>query len=138
MAELAGSQTHANLAEAFSAESQSNQRYLWFAQQADVDGHPDIARLFRSISEGGTTTAHGHLEYLAEVGDPASGLPIGETADNLRSALETETRRSTQSYPNFAATARAEGFGEIADWFDTIANLDSELATKLTDGVESI
>lgn len=136
MAELAGSQTHANLADAFSAESQSNRRYLWFAEQADVEGRPDTARLFRALAEGGTTTAHGHLEYLAEIGDPTSGLPIGDTDDNVRAAIENETQRSAQSYPGFAATARAEGFTEIADWFDTIGHLDAELTAKLADGVE--
>jgi rubrerythrin len=136
MAELAGSQTHANLADAFSAESQSNQRYVWFAEQADVEGRPDMARLFRALAEGGTTTAHGHLEYLAQIGDPASGFPIGDTDDNLRAAIENEKRRSAQSYPDFAGTARAEGFTEVADWFDTIANLDSELTTKLAEGLE--
>lgn len=137
MAEFAGSQTHLNLAEAFSTESQSNRRYLWFAEQADVEGRPDTARLFRALAEGGTTSAYGHLEYLAEVGDPTSGLPIGDTDDNVRAAIENETRRSMQAYPDFATTARVEGFGEIADWFDTTASLDSELVAKLSDGVEN-
>ena len=77
MPDLNGTKTHENLSEAFAGESQANRRYLWFAQKADIEGYPDAAALFRSVAEGETGHAHGHLEYLAEVGDPASGEPIG-------------------------------------------------------------
>ncbi len=70
---LEGTKTHENLKEAFAGESQANRRYLWFAQKADVEGYPDTAALFRSVAEGETGHAHGHLEYLAEVGDPVDG-----------------------------------------------------------------
>ena len=99
MAELAGSKTHENLTEAFAGESQANRRYLWFAQKADVEGYPDVAALFRSVAEGETGHAHGHLEYLAVVGDPASGEPIGDTEDNLKAAIAGETYEYTEMYP---------------------------------------
>src|SRR5437764_15493666 len=76
MAQLKGSKTHENLKSAFAGESQANRRYLYFAKQADVEGRPDIAGLFRDTAEGETGHAHGHLEYLQEVGDPATGEPI--------------------------------------------------------------
>ena len=88
---LNGTKTHENLKEAFAAESQANRRYLWFAQKADVEGYPEAAALFRSVAEGETGHAHGHLEYLATVGDPATGEPIGDTEDNFRSAVAGET-----------------------------------------------
>ena len=69
MPDLDGTKTHENLKEAFAGESQANRRYLWFAQKADIEGYPDAAALFRSVAEGETGHAHGHLEYLAEVGD---------------------------------------------------------------------
>ncbi|HND28632.1 MAG TPA: rubrerythrin family protein, partial [Myxococcota bacterium] len=77
MSKLAGTQTHNNLKAAFAGESQANRRYLYFAKIADVEGHPDVAGLFRDTAEGETGHAHGHLDYLKQVGDPATGLPIG-------------------------------------------------------------
>ena len=79
---LKGSKTEANLKDAFAGESQANRRYLYFAAKADVEGYNDVAAVFRSTAEGETGHAHGHLEYLEEVGDPATGLPIGSTANN--------------------------------------------------------
>src|SRR3546814_1785294 len=72
--------------------------------------------LFRSE----TGHAHGHLQYLEEVGDPATGEPIGDTTLNLRSAIAGETHEYTDMYPGMARTAREEGFDEIADWFETL------------------
>ena len=80
---LSGSKTEQNLKDAFAGESQANRRYLYFAQKADVEGYNDVAAVFRSTAEGETGHAHGHLEFLEEVGDPATGLPIGNTQLNL-------------------------------------------------------
>jgi rubrerythrin len=74
MASLSGTKTWENLKEAFAGESQANRRYLYFAQKADVEGYNDVAAVFRSTAEGETGHAHGHLEFLEEVGDPATGL----------------------------------------------------------------
>src|SRR5688572_31909383 len=117
MAELKGSKTHANLKEAFAGESQANRRYLYFAKKADVEGYPDVAGLFRDVAEGETGHAHGHLEFLEEVGDPATGEPIGDTTKNLKASIAGETHEYTDMYPGMARTARQEGFDEIADWF---------------------
>src|SRR5277367_3619120 len=83
---LKGTKTEDNLKAAFAGESQANRRYLYFAQKADVQGHNDVSALFRSTAEGETGHAFGHMEYLEEVGDPATGHKIGDTADNLASA----------------------------------------------------
>ena len=69
---LSGSKTEENLKAAFAGESQANRRYLYFAQKADVEGYNDVATVFRSTAEGETGHAHGHLEFLEEVGDPAT------------------------------------------------------------------
>src|SRR5205085_4713373 len=95
MAALKGSKTEENLKAAFAGESQANRRYLYFAQKADVEGYNDVASVFRSTAEGETGHAHGHLEYLEEVGDPATGKPIGGTSDNLRAAIAGETHEYT-------------------------------------------
>ena len=84
---LKGSKTEKNLKDAFAGESQANRRYLYFAAKADVEGFNDVSTVFRSTAEGETGHAHGHLEYLEAVGDPATGLPIGETKLNLKAAI---------------------------------------------------
>src|SRR4051812_25339520 len=70
---LASSKTLDNLKAAFAGESQANRRYLYFAQKADVEGYNDVAAVFRSTAEGETGHAHGHLEFMEAVGDPATG-----------------------------------------------------------------
>src|SRR5277367_2135623 len=117
MASLKGSKTEENLKAAFGGESMANRRYLYFAQKADVEGYNDTAAVFRSTAEGETGHAHGHLEYLAETGDPATGKPIGSTDKNLAAAIHGETHEYTDMYPGMARTAREEGYDEIADWF---------------------
>ena len=77
---LKGSQTEENLKAAFAGESQANRRYLYFAQKADIEGYNDVAAVFRSTAEGEPGHAHGHLEFMEEVGDPATGEPIGTTS----------------------------------------------------------
>ena len=121
MPDLEGSKTHENLKEAFAGESQANRRYLYFAQKADVEGYPDVAALFRSVAEGETGHAFGHFDFLAEVGDPVTGVAVGATDDNLKSAVAGETYEYTEMYPGFARTARDEGFEEIAEWLETLA-----------------
>src|SRR4051795_5263332 len=96
---LAGTKTHDNLKAAFAGESQANRRYLYFARLADIEGHPDIAGLFRDTAEGETGHAHGHLEYIKQIGDPATGLPIGPTTSNLKASIAGETHEYTDMYP---------------------------------------
>jgi rubrerythrin len=128
--ELKESKTAQNLKDAFAGESQANRRYLYFAQKADIEGAPDVAAVFRSTAEGETGHAHGHLEYLEAVGDPATGEKMGETEDNLKSAIAGETHEYTDMYPGMARTAREEGFEEIADWFETLAKAEKSHAGK--------
>ena len=137
MPDLKGSKTHHNLKEAFAAESQANRRYLYFAQKADVEGYPDVSALFRSVAEGETGHAFGHFDYLATVGDPVTGEPVGSTEDNLRSAIAGETYEYTEMYPGFARTARDEGFTEIAEWFETLARAEKSHAGRFQQGLDS-
>ena len=138
MAELKGSKTEENLKAAFAAESQANRRYLYFAQKADIEGYPDVSALFRSIAEGETGHAFGHLDFLAATGDPVTGEPIGATEDNLRSAIVSETYEYTEMYPGFARTARDEGFVEVAEWLETLARAEKSHALRFAQGLESI
>ncbi len=135
---LAGSKTEQNLKDAFAGESQANRRYLYFAQKADIEGYNDVAAVFRSTAEGETGHAHGHLEFLEETGDPATGEPIGSTEDNLKSAIAGETHEYTDMYPGMAKSAREEGFDEIADWFETLAKAEKSHAGKFQKTLESM
>ncbi len=135
---LNGTKTHQNLKDAFAGESQANRRYLYFANKADVEGQNDVAALFRSTAEGETGHAHGHLDYLALVGDPATGMKIGETVDNLKSAVAGETHEYTDMYPGMAKSAREEGFDEIADWFETLAKAERSHANRFQRALDEI
>lgn len=135
---LKGSKTETNLKEAFAGESQANRRYLYFAAKADVEGYNDVAAVFRSTAEGETGHAHGHLEHLEEVGDPATGLPIGATKQNLAAAIAGETHEYTDMYPGMAKTARDEDFEEIADWFETLAKAERSHANRFQKALDTL
>ena len=135
---LNGTKTHQNLKDAFAGESQANRRYLYFAKQADVEGYPEVASNFRETAEGETGHAHGHLDYIKEVGDPATGLPIGDSTDNLKAAVAGETDEYTDMYPGMAKTARGEGFDEIADWFETLAKAEKSHAGRFQKALDTL
>jgi rubrerythrin len=138
MSTLKGSKTEKNLKDAFAGESQANRRYLYFAQKADVEGHNDTAAVFRSTAEGETGHAHGHLEYLEAVGDPATGLPIGKTVDNLAASIAGETHEYTDMYPSMARAAREEGFEEIGEWFETLAKAEKSHAGRFQKALDEL
>ena len=135
---LNGTKTHENLKAAFAGESQANRRYLYFAQKADVEGFNDVAAVFRSTAEGETGHAHGHLEYLEAVGDPATGLPIGPTQLNLKASIAGETHEYTDMYPGMAKAARDEGFEEVADWFETLAKAERSHANRFQKALDTL
>ena len=138
MPALQGTKTEQNLKDAFAGESHANRRYLYFAQKADIEGYNDVAAVFRSTAEGETGHAHGHLEFLEETGDPATGLPIGPTGENLKAAVAGETHEYTDMYPGMAKSAREEGFDEIADWFETLAKAEKSHAGRFQKAIDSL
>ena len=94
------SNTEQNLLEAFAGESQANRKYLAFSKQADKEGHPQVARLFRAAAEAETVHAHAHLRALGA---------IHGTEENLREAVGGETHEFKEMYPGMIETAQAEG-----------------------------
>lgn len=135
---LKGSKTEQSLKDAFAGESMANRRYLYFAAKADVEGYNDVSAVFRSTAEGETGHAHGHLEYLEECGDPATGLPFGETAANLKTAVAGETHEYSDMYSGMAKAAREEDFEEIADWFETLAKAERSHANRFQKALDSL
>ncbi|MGB9773587.1 MAG: rubrerythrin family protein [Bacteroidota bacterium] len=135
---LKGTKTFENLKAGFAGESQANRRYLYFARQADVEGYPDVAGVFRDTAEGETGHAFGHFDFLKEVGDPVTNEPVADTRANLKSAIAGETYEYTEMYPGFAKVAREEGFAEIAEWFETLARAEKSHAGRFTKALESL
>ena len=135
---LSDSKTIENLKAAFAGESQANRRYLYFASKADVEGFNDAAAVFRSTAEGERGHADGHLEYLEECGDPATGEPFGDTVSNLKTAIAGETHEYTDMYPGMAKKAREEGFDEIADWFETLAKAERSHANRFQKALDDV
>ena len=138
MPKLADTKTHENLKHAFIAESQANRRYMYFARRADIEGYPEIGGLFRDTSEAETGHAFGHMDFLKEVGDPVTGVAIGDTEKNLKAAVAGETYEYTQMYPGFAKQAREEGFSEVAEWFETLAKAEKSHAGRFAKGLQQV
>jgi rubrerythrin len=138
MSELKGSKTHQNLKDAFAGESQANRRYLYFARQADIEGYPDVGGLFRDTAEAETGHAHGHLDFLKPVGDPATDKPIGSTDQNLAAAVAGETYEYTEMYPGMAKSARDEKFDDVAEWFETLAKAEKSHAGRFQSALDSL
>jgi rubrerythrin len=112
MSDLRNSKTEKNLQEAFAGESQANRKYLAFAKKAEVEGHPQVAKLFRAAAEAETVHAHAHLRALGG---------IGSTEANLREAIGGETHEFTEMYPQMIREATSEGFADALRSF-TYAN----------------
>ncbi|AUG54754.1 rubrerythrin family protein [Thalassospira marina] len=127
---LKGTRTEQNLRSAFAAEAAGNRRYLYFAQQADIEGLTQLADLFRSAAEAETGHAFGHLEFLEQCGDPQTGLPFGNSRSNLRAALQSEREECANSYPEMARVAREEGLEDIAAWFETLGRVEKQHADR--------
>ena len=138
MPDLEGTKTVQNLKDAFAGESQANRRYLYFAKSADIEGYPDVAGLFRDTAEGETGHAHGHLDYLKDVGDPATDLPIGDVEEMLAAAVAGVTLEYTDMYPGRAMAAREENFTEIADWFETLAKAERSHAGRFQSALDDM
>ena len=94
------SKTEKNLMDAFAGESQANRKYLAFAKQADKEGLPQVAKLFRAAAEAETIHAHAHLRNAGKIGD---------TTANLKATIEGETYEFTKMYPEMIADAKEEG-----------------------------
>jgi rubrerythrin len=99
MADVKGTQSEKDLLAAFAGESQANRKYLAFAKQADKEGYPQVAKLFRAAAEAETVHAHNHLRTLAG---------IKGTADNLKEAISGETHEFKEMYPEMIKHAQEE------------------------------
>jgi rubrerythrin len=112
------------LMEAFAGESQANRRYLAFAQQAEKEGYPQVAKLFRAAAEAETVHAHAHLRALKGV---------RSTVENLKEAISGETHEFNIMYPEMIAAAKDEGHREAERSFkyaNEVENVHADLYKK--------
>ncbi|WP_330460374.1 rubrerythrin family protein [Streptomyces sp. NBC_00820] len=126
---------HAKLA----TEALTVQRYTYFAQIAEIEGHTETAKLFRELAASVACVAHGHLDVLRD------RLPqtLGDTALNLASSLSEALRDAEGTYPDLTADAFEEGQIDVASWLTTagalkkahVAKLDAALR-ELTDSAD--
>ncbi|MDR1874753.1 MAG: rubrerythrin family protein, partial [Synergistaceae bacterium] len=93
------SKTMEDLAGGFAGESQANRKYAAFAEQAEKEGYPGVAKMFRAIASAETIHALSHFRAMGGVKD---------TAANLKAALEGETYEFTTMYPGFIKDAELE------------------------------
>ncbi len=105
------SKTHDNLMAAFAGESQANRKYLAFADAADKEGLPAVAKLFRAAAAAETIHAHAHLRLAGH---------IGNTEENLKTAIEGESYEFTSMYPDMIKDAEAEGETAIAKYLSHV------------------
>jgi rubrerythrin len=113
--------TEQNLQEAFAGESQANRKYLAFAKQADKEGYPQAAKLFRAAAEAETVHAHAHLKALGG---------INSTVENLKAAISGETHEFKSMYPGMIEDAKKEG-NKAAEKSFVLANAVEEVHAGL-------
>ena len=122
-----GPKSEKNLADAFAGESQANRKYLAFAKQADAEGYPQVARLFRAAAEAETVHALAHLKALGG---------IKTTKENLQEAIGGETHEYKEMYPPMIEDAKAEGATDALRSFtyaNTVEKTHAELYQKAAD-----
>ena len=100
--------TMENLKAAFAGESQANRKYLAYAEKADAEGKPGVAKVFRAAAAAETIHAHAHLRLMKG---------IGTTEENLKDAIEGETYEFKSMYPDMMKDAEAEGENAILRYF---------------------
>lgn len=122
---LKGTQTEKNLLTAFSGESQARNRYTYFASAAKKEGYVQISDIFTETANQEKEHAKRLFKFLeggeVEITAAFPAGVIGTTLENLKAASEGEAYEWTEMYPEFAATARKEGFDAIAAVFEAIA-----------------
>lgn len=137
MANLKGSQTEKNLLTAFAGESQARNRYTYFASAAKKEGYVQISDIFAETANQEKEHAKRFFKFLEggeiEITGAFPAGVIGSTLENLKAAAAGEEYEWTKMYPEFAATAREEGFDAIAMVFEMIAVAEKQHDKRYAD-----
>jgi rubrerythrin len=132
---LLGSQTQENLEAAFAQDAQTIQLFGYFAKIAQIEGFSDAARTWEELAESQQQFTHGHLDFLKRVGEPLARHRMGETSQNLAAGIAIEQLDAADRLERMARTAHAEGFPDIASWFESISDAKRARVTRLQDGL---
>ncbi len=119
--ELPGTQTHAHLVAAYARDAQVSRLMDELAKLARIEGYPVAAKALAEMSETSSMVAAGHLDFLRRAGDPIEDAPLGGTPENLAALKRIATVDVEEHLPAGAQTSVAEGFPDIASWFETVA-----------------
>ena len=125
------SKTETNLMDAFAGESQANRKYLAFAKQADQEGYPQIAKLFRAAADAETVHAHSHLRVAGK---------INSTKENLADAVSGETHEFTSMYPEMIKIAEQEDEKKALrsfSWANEVEKIHAGLYQKALDNIDN-
>ncbi|XYI01403.1 ferritin family protein [Sorangium sp. So ce1128] len=133
---LRGTLTHAHLKASLASDAQTARIYAYVARVAEIEGYPDVARTLRELVELQVLLADGHVDFLKRAGEPRSGLELGETATNLRAIIAAEQQDATETLLAMARTADAEGFADIASWFETLVKAKCAHVVLLREALE--
>ncbi len=123
--------TTEDLQAAFAGESQANRKYLAWAKQADREGHPGIARLFRAVAAAETIHAHTHFRTMGQ---------INATAENLKAAIAGEHYEVVTMYPDFIADAQTEDQAKAErsfEWAWEVEKVHEQLYTQALQQIEN-
>ena len=137
MATLKGSKTEKNILTAFAGESQARNRYTYFASQAKKEGYVQISEIFAETADQEKEHAKRLFKLLeggeVEISGSFPAGVVGSTIDNLKESAAGENHEHTEMYPEFAVTAREEGFAEIAEIFSAIAVAEKQHEKRYLD-----
>ena len=127
---IKGTRTEQNLLKAFAGESQASNRYEFFSKVAKKEGYEQISAIFQMTSNEERTHAKTFFKFLeggmVEITASFPAGKIGTTAENLKAAAEGENEEWTELYPEFAETAKEEGFPQVAVAFKMVAKVEAE------------
>lgn len=125
MASIKGTQTEQNILKTFAGESQARNRYTYFAAAARKDGYVQVADIFEETANQEKEHAKRFFKFLEggelEITACFPAGKVGTTLQNLAAASMGEEAEHAVEYRDFAATARQEGFPEIAAVWDAVA-----------------
>jgi rubrerythrin len=142
MAKLKGSKTEKNLLKAFAGESQARNRYTYFASAAKREGYEQISGIFLETAENEKEHAKIFFKFLeggeVEITAAYPAGKIGSTADNLLAAADGEKMEYSALYPEFAKTAKEEGFPEVATAFTEIGDVEENHEKRYRKLLENI
>jgi rubrerythrin len=135
MAEVTASRTEANLQFAFAVETLASRYYEACAAQAEAEGEPRAAAVFRAVAGQKAAIAQGHLDQL---GAPDTGRAMQRTVDNLQAAIAGELHEHAEVFPAMSREAREDGLDEIALWFETLAKAGRSHAGRLRQALDHL